>query len=202
MLDLVPLIGEPLPLDLINTRPRTAAGPVDMLATPEGLGSWLAQEAGRIAGFPSDEPVGIITETDLDAVHAVREHTAVAVDRARRGVRPPAAALRGLNEAQHAAPAIRELTWNGATVLAAWRRAGPVGVRLAAQLADATAALLVDPAIATVRPCDGPGCVILFLPAHPRRRWCSAARCGNRARVARYYQQHKAASGRGPEPGR
>ena len=36
------------------------------------------------------------------------------------------------------------------------------------------------------------------LPAHPRRRWCSPARCGNRARVARYYQRHGAA--RGPRP--
>ncbi|GAA2507323.1 hypothetical protein GCM10023100_41830 [Actinocorallia cavernae] len=31
------------------------------------------------------------------------------------------------------------------------------------------------------------------LPAHPRRRWCSPARCGNRARVARYYQRHSVA---------
>ncbi|NGN66182.1 hypothetical protein G5C51_20070, partial [Streptomyces sp. A7024] len=28
--------------------------------------------------------------------------------------------------------------------------------------------------------------------SHPRRRWCSATRCGNRARVARYYERHKA----------
>ncbi|MFF4211720.1 CGNR zinc finger domain-containing protein [Streptomyces sp. NPDC001796] len=33
---------------------------------------------------------------------------------------------------------------------------------------------------------------MLFLPAHPRRRWCSAARCGNRVRVARHYQRRKA----------
>ena len=31
----------------------------------------------------------------------------------------------------------------------------------------------------------------VFLPANPRRRWCSPAICGNRARVARYYQRHK-----------
>jgi predicted RNA-binding Zn ribbon-like protein len=32
---------------------------------------------------------------------------------------------------------------------------------------------------------------MVFLPAHPRRRWCSPTRCGNRARVARYYQRHR-----------
>ncbi|MEV3921501.1 CGNR zinc finger domain-containing protein [Actinomadura coerulea] len=34
---------------------------------------------------------------------------------------------------------------------------------------------------------------MLFLPAHPRRRWCSAARCGNRVRVARHYRRHRPA---------
>ncbi|WP_253798373.1 CGNR zinc finger domain-containing protein [Nocardia amikacinitolerans] len=28
-------------------------------------------------------------------------------------------------------------------------------------------------------------------PAHPKRRWCSPDRCGNRVRVARYYRKHK-----------
>ncbi|WP_433464559.1 CGNR zinc finger domain-containing protein [Spirillospora sp. CA-128828] len=35
------------------------------------------------------------------------------------------------------------------------------------------------------------GTVPRFLPGHPRRRWCSAARCGNRVRVARHYQRHR-----------
>ncbi|MFD8063387.1 CGNR zinc finger domain-containing protein [Streptomyces cyaneofuscatus] len=33
--------------------------------------------------------------------------------------------------------------------------------------------------------------VMLFVPAHPARRWCSAARRGNRARVARHCQRHR-----------
>jgi predicted RNA-binding Zn ribbon-like protein len=37
----------------------------------------------------------------------------------------------------------------------------------------------------------GPQCRLLFLPAHPRRRWCSRVLCGNRVRVTRYYQRHK-----------
>jgi predicted RNA-binding Zn ribbon-like protein len=32
---------------------------------------------------------------------------------------------------------------------------------------------------------------MLFLPAHPRRRWCSPQLCGNRVRVARYYRRHR-----------
>jgi predicted RNA-binding Zn ribbon-like protein len=51
--------------------------------------------------------------------------------------------------------------------------------------------LLADPTVCDVRRCDAPTCVILFLARHPNRRWCTPTICGNRARVARYYQRHK-----------
>ncbi|HEV2241669.1 MAG TPA: CGNR zinc finger domain-containing protein [Streptosporangiaceae bacterium] len=47
------------------------------------------------------------------------------------------------------------------------------------------------PAVRRVRRCEGRDCRMLFLPANPRRRWCTPDVCGNRARVARYYQRHK-----------
>ncbi|MFJ7776100.1 CGNR zinc finger domain-containing protein [Streptomyces yangpuensis] len=53
------------------------------------------------------------------------------------------------------------------------------------------AELLTDPRVGQVRECEAHDCVLLFLPAHPRRRWCVAGVCGNRARVARYYARHK-----------
>ncbi|NUR88680.1 MAG: hypothetical protein HOY71_31720, partial [Nonomuraea sp.] len=71
------------------------------------------------------------------------------------------------------------------------RRDGEAGVRLLAELAEAAIDLLASPDASKVRACEGPGCSLLFLPAHPRRRWCSPAVCGNRARVARYYQRHR-----------
>ncbi|GII78085.1 hypothetical protein Sru01_30670 [Sphaerisporangium rufum] len=189
MNDPVPLIGEPVALDLVNTRPHTPAGPVDLLAIPAGLAAWLDLQAGLQAGrLP--EPAARLVPADLAAVHAVRDHTAAALDRARRGERPPAAALAGLNQAQLGAPAIHELTWDGATLTAARRRTGPPDLRLAGWLAEQAAILLADPAVTRVRACEAADCVMLFLPAHPRRRWCSPARCGNRTRVARHYHRH------------
>ncbi|GGO29306.1 hypothetical protein GCM10010116_58740 [Microbispora rosea subsp. aerata] len=200
MTDLVPLTGEPLALDLVNTRPRTSGGPVDLIATVEGLRGWLNLQAGRLAGALPEDGEPPLTDDDLAAalapVHEVREHAAAAIDRARRGLPPPRDALRALNRAQRAAPAVRVLAWDGAAVTAAPRRDGPPGVRLAAALAEAVADLLTDPAVTTVRQCEADDCVMLFLPAHPRRRWCSAARCGNRARVARHYRRRR---GLGPD---
>ena len=80
------------------------------------------------------------------------------------------------------------------------RAMGPAGL-ICARPADVVAfarahlegGLLADPAAGRVRGCEGPGCLLLFLPAHPRRRWCSPDLCGNRVRVARHYRRHKEA---------
>ncbi|MFJ8105654.1 CGNR zinc finger domain-containing protein [Streptomyces sp. NPDC096132] len=184
MNDLVPLTGEPLALDLVNTRPAVG----DLLATPGDLRAWWALQADRLPEAVPQE----VTDGDLAVVRAVREHTARVLGHVRRGERPPAADLEALNQAQRAAPAIEELTWGGAAVTVARRREGSPGLRLAACLAEAAAGLLADPAVARIRECEADDCVLLFLAAHPRRRWCSAARCGNRVRVARHYQRRKA----------
>jgi predicted RNA-binding Zn ribbon-like protein len=49
--------------------------------------------------------------------------------------------------------------------------------------------LLSSPELARVRECEGRGCGWLFLDESRSRtrRWCSAAGCGNRERVRRYY---------------
>ncbi|MFG2024229.1 CGNR zinc finger domain-containing protein [Streptomyces sp. NPDC048825] len=189
-----PLTGEPLALDLVNTRPAVHESRADLIDSPRRLAVWLSREADRL---PGDVRGGVPEAADLAAVHAVRAHTEVVVRALLDHTEPPVAALRGLTEAQRAAPSVRELAWDGAAVTAAPRRTGPLGVRLAAVLAEAAADLLTAPAIGKIKECEADDCVMLFLPSHPRRRWCSPTRCGNRARVARYYQRHKPAA----EPG-
>ncbi|MET8870421.1 ABATE domain-containing protein [Nocardia sp. NPDC004604] len=179
-----PLIGEPLALDLVNTRPTGT----DLLDTPEHLANWLALQAARLPELAVAHP----TAADLAAVHAVRDHIGSVLDALLHDGRPPADALRALNTAQAAAPAIRQLAWDGNAVTATTRRNGTSAEKLAAVLAEAAIDLFTDPSIGKLRRCEAEDCVLLFLPAHPRRRWCSPDRCGNRVRVARYYQRHKA----------
>ncbi|WP_030724625.1 CGNR zinc finger domain-containing protein [Streptomyces sp. NRRL S-237] len=177
-----PLIGEPLALDLLNT--EAAVG--DLVADPAGLTAWLAAQAGRLT------PVDVVGEGEVAAVQALRAAARPALDAVRRGERPPAGALTVLNEALAAAPSHRVLAWTeeGGIAADAHRPADPAQ-RLAAELAEAVAELLTDPRVGQVRGCEAHDCVLLFLPAHPRRRWCVASVCGNRARVARYYARHK-----------
>ncbi|SHG20856.1 CGNR zinc finger domain-containing protein [Streptoalloteichus hindustanus] len=185
MSDPVPLTGEPLALDLVNTRPSNG----DLLTALDELRAWVTLEADRLPDVRTR--TSELTEADLVSVRAIRQHAANALDHARRGARPAEADLQALNKAQRAAPAILALSWNGSTTAASRARTGPVGARLVAALAEAAAELLSDPSVTRIRQCEAEDCVLLFLPAHPRRRWCSADRCGNRVRVARHYQRHR-----------
>ncbi|TDC25987.1 zf-CGNR multi-domain protein [Streptomyces sp. 8K308] len=187
MADSAPLTGEALALDLVNTRPVGAHGRVDLLATPRQLSDWLTLEEDRLHG----EARGTApTRADLAPLHAVRAHTEAAVRALLNGTQPPGTALRGLTEAQRSAPPVRELGWDGTAVTAVPRRTGPLGTRLAALLAEDAAELLSAPTISRLKECEADDCVLVFLPSHPRRRWCSPTRCGNRTRVARYYRRH------------
>ncbi|MFJ2739750.1 CGNR zinc finger domain-containing protein [Streptomyces sp. NPDC087440] len=191
MSDKLPLVGEPLPLDLINTLANGPAGEVDLLDSTEGFHPWLDAQAGRLA-----RPAPAPGEIDLDALRALRGRIGAAVDCAREGVEPPAQALRALTRAQLAGPLHRELTWADGSVTAARVRTGSATDVLLAELADATVDLLTDPvSLGRVRRCEGPGCRLLFLAVNPRRRWCSPVLCGNRVRVGRYYQRHKEDAG-------
>ncbi|MFI1194468.1 CGNR zinc finger domain-containing protein [Micromonospora sp. NPDC020750] len=56
--------------------------------------------------------------------------------------------------------------------------------------ARSAADLLCTPARAHVRACPGADCGWLFLDPRGRRRWCSMAVCGNRAKVRAYADRH------------
>lgn len=169
--------GEPLALDLVNT----LIGELDALDDPE---LWFAAQEGRLT-----LPAAPLTEVELGAVRGLREHVRVAVDAARHGISPPSEVILAINQAVRAAPPYRIL---GPDLTLVTGRDGDVCMRLLAELAEAAIELLADPRVGTIRACEGPNCRLLFLPTHPRRRWCSPSLCGNRVRVARYYQRHRA----------
>jgi predicted RNA-binding Zn ribbon-like protein len=183
MIAATPLTGEPLPVDLVNTHTRNG----DLLDTPDRLKTWLELETSR---YPELTATGITT-AELAAARAIREHIAAILFARLQGAAPPVSALRGINEAQLAAPATRHLSYTDETITASPQRHGTRAAVLAAVLAEAAVDLLTDPNLARLKQCEADDCVMLFIPAHPRRRWCSSKTCGNRARVARYYQRHK-----------
>ncbi|MFF7992248.1 CGNR zinc finger domain-containing protein [Kitasatospora xanthocidica] len=173
-----PLIGEPLALDLLNT--RWAGTPVnDLLTGVEGYGIWLSS-AGLGGRCEADDE-------GLAAIRQTREAILLAAQDAREQGELSAAARDGL-DAVLAHGRIR-------------RTAGAVGAEdlvetgrphwLAPWLAADDFLTLLGQGPQRVKRCAHEACVLHFFDTsqNGRRRWCRMAVCGNRAKAARHYEK-------------
>lgn len=164
-----PLTGEPLPLDLVNTRWPVDGVMRDEFDDPAGLDAWL-----RDHGLQGDRP-----ERYLEPLRTAR-----------------AAIRRSLEEGEH--DDVNAVLAHGVLRLSledgipadrielddeAWRPAW--------QAVRAYLDLLRTAPPGRLRRCDGAGCVLWFLDTsrNGRRRWCSMAGCGNRAKVKAHYDR-------------
>ncbi len=92
---------------------------------------------------------------------------------------------------RYAERAARAVTLTPGDGRARWTLPADVGLPLPVlAVAWSVAELLGDPRRATVRACPGNHCGWLFLDPRGRRKWCSMATCGNRAKVNAYLQRH------------
>lgn len=166
-----PLTGEPLALDLLNTRWLDGEVERDLLADVGDLGPWLA---GHGFDGPADEETlaalrrtrsalaGVIERGDA-ADH--RELNAIlARGRLRRSVEPDGP----VTTAETDSPA-----W-----LPAWS-AAECYLRLLERAPD------------RIRHCAHPRCVLHFFDTsrNGTRRWCSMATCGNRVKASRHHER-------------
>lgn len=187
-----------LALDLaLTVRHDGSGGVADDLAEPAGLTAWVRDHADALpdtSGFVADATT-LATIRELRA--AVRALFARAV---RPGAPSPAdaahllpvpQALDRLNTAAARRPTVPVLHWADDTEPAVHRRPSPQTTDLAAVLAQAAIAFLAGADRHRLRACHAPRCVRYFLKDHPRQEWCKPS-CGNRARVARHHERHKA----------
>lgn len=183
-----------LAIDLANTLELRRDGTtVDLLADQDGLARWLRHAGGP--GSPggssgSSGSGGTLggDEVAAEQLQALRGHVLALLGAAVRQRPLPRAAVTAVNRAAAGAPAAVQL------------EAGELVVRYDASRGDAFLADVAASAISMVggprrdrlRRCGSPGCGRWFVASRPRQRWCSP-NCGNRARVARFQQRHRAA---------
>ncbi|HEX5403430.1 MAG TPA: CGNR zinc finger domain-containing protein [Pseudonocardiaceae bacterium] len=174
-----PLLGEPLPVELMNTVWADRDGVHDALTEVSDLAGWLSAK-----GLPHTEP-------SLDGFRALRDALRVLAAEVTDDTRPIAdpgrdvrRAVDTLNTLCAATPSWSRLNWS--TSRAERVSAGDPAL---SEVAEAAAAFFGSVRGAELRACYAPGCVLYFVRDHPRRQWCSAG-CGNRARVARHYAKH------------
>lgn len=177
-----PLRGEPLALDLLNTRWVDAGREHDALATVGGLAAWL-----RERGLPRRHATDAARRALVDTRETIRDVIA--------GV--PGAEER-LNDVLARGMVVRTLDGNH------------VGRRVV--FADDTWAMpwtacddyleLISSGADRIHRCEGAGCILSFYDPTGRRRWCSMAACGNRAKARRHQQRQRAHGTSGSAPGK
>ncbi|MEV4525359.1 ABATE domain-containing protein [Streptosporangium sp. NPDC049304] len=186
-------------LEFVSTVRATRAGLTDALADVEGMTAWgraHAAELGIDSDFVASEQLRIEVVELRQAVRALFA----------RAVKPGAASgadahrlpgfaesLDLVNAAALAVPLAARLEWPTEGVPRA-RSVHGDGVteseRIRAALATSAIELLAGPQRERLRTCPAPRCVLYFLKDHARQEWCSVG-CGNRARAARHYHQHR-----------
>jgi len=167
-----------LSLDFLSTLSnRGSEAAVERLPDAASLTAWLdAAELGPLSNR--------VTQGDLAAARGLREAIFGVVDAAMRGESPAAEAVDRVNlVAEPALPSLRLVREQGG--VAGQRRRLNVQEALSAVARDAIDLLAGEP-VSRLRECEAEDCTRLYIDASRgrRRRWCSAARCGNRARVS------------------
>lgn len=167
-----PLTGEPLALDLLNTRWMREGAVQDLLKDIDGLAVWLAANAldGR---FTADALTLRHALQARDALRkAVHEGTTEEVDAVLDHGRIRATLTA---EGPGETPEFRDPTW------------GP------AWLAARNYLELLTTAPDRIRGCAHEACILHFFDTsrNGTRRWCSMAACGNRAKASRHYARTK-----------
>lgn len=198
-----PLLGEPLPVELMNTIWADRDGVHEALATPQDAAGWLGAISGRAdlavpglrawAGHPPAGDLGRVHRR----LHRLREAARGLAARRTEDPRQIAAdsgpvteAVAVVNELASGSAMLPRLAWpDGAEPSLVHATEDGPGDTAVAELARATIRLFAGSDSARLRACLAPGCVLYFVQSHPRREWCSAA-CGNRARQARHYRRH------------
>jgi predicted RNA-binding Zn ribbon-like protein len=173
-----------LALDFVNTVGNRLGQPREYLRTWSDALRWAHAAGLDLPAAPAGEG-----EAALLRLRRLREalYAGLAPLAAAPGRCPPATVAR-LNRRLAALPT-RRLAGKGGRLV--WRWAGTPAQRLEASLVLSAADLLASPDALAVRRCQDERCGWLFLDHSQakRRRWCSMADCGNRAKARRHQRR-------------
>jgi predicted RNA-binding Zn ribbon-like protein len=187
--DDLPLLGEPLAVELANSLYFSFGTSTDFIATASLLRLW----AGHVHSEPPLAALAGLRAADVLAARELRDAVRQLLE-ALAGKRPaPGRTIKTINRYAGAATTRVELAQGPAGELSAVTRySGPATIdAFLGRLAIETIVLAAHLLPGQLRRCEGPGCAMLFVRTHHRRQWCHAS-CGHRARQASYYRRKSA----------
>jgi predicted RNA-binding Zn ribbon-like protein len=161
----------------------------ERLTNSEAVRQWA-----RTAGILDEDEPFWLDEAGLEGVRGAREAIYAVMQPLATGASPDEALLARLNARLTAIASHRVLASEDGAIGWRWSFGPGAGERLTAPLLAAAADLLASGAWRRIRQCNDKHCGWLFLDQSKagRRRWCSMADCGNRAKAARHHRRLKA----------
>lgn len=190
------LIAESPGLDFLNSVAGGGGDKVEWLGDGTGLVAWMCQSEL----LPRDvaDRLGSAGAAELDVVageaRALREwFRGFVTEHAGQGLaRVAAAELAPLNAVLAAGIGHKAVAATPDGLNWEWCRDWQSPAALLQPLAEAIGRTIVEADFTHVRACEGSGCTLLFhdTTKNRRRRWCSMAVCGNRAKQALYRARH------------
>ena len=189
----LPILGESWPVELANSLYLDEGETYDFLQTPSETRVWFRY----VESLDLPEPHSVQSNRRLrrlrDAIHQ-------ALAARLGGNVPERAVLDLINRSAELAPVIARLHWSpGNLPSTALSFAGSPFDQLCSRLAVATIELLSGAEGDQLRRCEGPGCSLLFVRHHKRRRFCHES-CSHRDRQMRYYRRQKDRNQEGSHP--
>jgi predicted RNA-binding Zn ribbon-like protein len=178
--DEMPMLGDHLAMDLLNTEARQAGSTIDYWDTPEDVVRWL-----RLHGIAAASEVGDDNSL-LEKAISLRALARLLIEQRKSGRHGDISGLNIYLNAYASAPHL-ECDEAGELVLTRIAR-GDALASLLGPVAEAVAQLLVEGDFSLVKQCEHPDCILWFYDrtkAH-KRRWCSMAICGNRYKAAQF----------------
>jgi predicted RNA-binding Zn ribbon-like protein len=204
------LIGESRGIDFLNSIATPVDVPVEWLGDGEALLSWLKHtDLVPASVLDTFRRTSLPGELDAAAAQArgLREwfRAFVYQHKGRRLRREDLRELGPLNQVldrdeaygQIAKSDVKTVSEKSSLVLRTTRR-WRSAESLLIPIAQAMAELVCSEDFTQVKACEGPTCTLLFLDRtlSQRRRWCSMAVCGNRAKQSAHRRRNRSASPR------
>lgn len=175
--DDLPLLGEPLPVELANTRYGDSDGFFDFLGSDELAQLWLTASGACDAS----------AAVSFDALRSLRDCLHRLLCASVAGQAPDPADVEALNEAAAQGRARPTLVW-APEPQQVWVRTGSPTEVLLARLSAEAIAFLAGPERARLRVCAALDCTLFYVQDHHRRRFCHPS-CSHRMRQAAYYRR-------------
>lgn len=189
-------VGDELCLDFINTEAVEQDDRVDLLRDFDDLMAWYT-EAGIVDAAQAKTLTRRGSDGGARALKEARQFRAMLremVEKLSEGrTNVPQATLDHLNRSLRMREGYSEIVRTKDGYETRFRPRLDEPSHLLVAVAESAARLLGDGDPELLRKCQNPRCILYFYDTtkNHRRRWCSMAGCGNRAKVAAFYQRNR-----------